>query len=142
MSDQLVYLVRRIGTNEYKIGRSRNPIGRVRSLATAGTLDLLHVTASDGNKPHLENRLHEQFKHCCLGGEWFALTEEDVAEILKLPYTKPPSAIEGRGKAVIYACLPRELADRLAKAIAGPPRISVSSWIEMAIEEALTRRGL
>ena len=56
----------------YKIGRSKNPIARAYQLKA----ELVHVIDAD-----IEKYLHEQYHHKRVEGEYFLLSEQDVADI-------------------------------------------------------------
>jgi hypothetical protein len=53
-----------------KIGRTRNVAARLRSLATASAVPLALLGTVPGDR-QLEARLHWQWRHLRLRGEWF-----------------------------------------------------------------------
>ena len=76
-----VYLMKNQRNKYYKIGRSRNPVFREKTLqAEEPEVDLiLYVPALE----QLEEELHTKFNHRRLRGEWFALEYEDVNDIFQ-----------------------------------------------------------
>lgn len=70
----------------YKIGFTSSPSQRLLTLDTPQLpyeTELEHTIFSDQAK-QLETELHHKFNHCRLRGEWFALTNDDVAYIKSL----------------------------------------------------------
>ncbi len=62
-----------------KIGKSCNPVSRERTLQSEKpTISLLAISEND-----IENFLHEQYANKRVRGEWFALTDKDISNILK-----------------------------------------------------------
>ncbi len=84
MRPEVVYLLR-IETGAYKIGRSREPEARARAVVAGVPLraDIIHRIQTD-DATWLERRLHDRYAHSRLKGEWFQLTDEEVAEILTI----------------------------------------------------------
>ena len=78
-----VYLLR--SSHGYKIGKSSSPKSRIASLRTASPFPL-HVEAVIYAQymDALEKALHERFYDKKIRGEWYALTEADVAFIIGL----------------------------------------------------------
>lgn len=79
--DGFVYFAKEVGKDVVKIGFSKDPASRLKTLQTAhaGELKILHSfpgTISD------ERRIHEQFRDHRLSGEWFALTT-DIQEFIE-----------------------------------------------------------
>ena len=75
-----VYLLS--GGGYYKIGQTRDIRSRSRALGMQlpFEVDLVHVIET--NEPLvLERRLHEEFNHKRVRGEWFELSAEDVKYI-------------------------------------------------------------
>lgn len=74
-----VYLIRCGETNRYKIGISKNVLGRVETLQT-GNPEKLHVVcyfpAIDAQAK--EQELHKHYEEKQVMREWFELTEKDV----------------------------------------------------------------
>ncbi len=81
------YLLRKKNTNEYKIGKSKEPIERIKTFKTAGT-DTEFITALVLPNKQLaltwERTLQSTFEHLCLQGEWFTLNPQEVAFIGKI----------------------------------------------------------
>jgi excisionase family DNA binding protein len=77
-----VYIVK--SREHYKIGYSVRPIKRFVSMRTGNPDDTeLIGLACAADYIHLESILHEKFKEKRVRGEWFTLSEEDLAEIAK-----------------------------------------------------------
>lgn len=76
-----VYLVRG-PEGKYKIGRAVNVEDRIKAFGIKLPFDihLEHVISSDDYRM-AEEVLHERFAHRRTDGEWFNLTDEDIAEI-------------------------------------------------------------
>lgn len=74
-----VYLVRRVGTDEYKIGMSADCDRRLSELqvSNGGKLEIVNIIATDW-PDDLEETMHMHFRTQRLRGEWFRLTENDV----------------------------------------------------------------
>lgn len=78
-----VYLVKAEGLEQYKIGRSRTPEIRLKTLQQQSpiSLTLTHlIKCTDMGATELY--LHRRFSQCRVGGEWFALTPESVQWII------------------------------------------------------------
>lgn len=73
MSDSFVYFIQQGRAGPIKIGRSRDPIRRLRQLQTAHSepLRLLHAEPGD---PQDETQAHELFAEARIAGEWFRPT--------------------------------------------------------------------
>lgn len=66
----------------YKIGWAKlSPTRRKRNLQIGNPLPITLVGAIEGSML-VEAEWHETFKDKCVQGEWFALTDEDVATVL------------------------------------------------------------
>lgn len=68
-----VYLLHAVGTDRYKIGRTKSSVQkRVKSLQT-GCANKLRIVAIlvDKNERTLEQRLHHRFRQFRRHGEWF-----------------------------------------------------------------------
>lgn len=78
-----VYLLESGG--RYKIGISRDVMKRLAQLRAGQSpfpITLVHSVEGYGYV-EFEGRLHKQFAHARVRGEWFALTESDLADVLK-----------------------------------------------------------
>lgn len=74
-----VYLIRRFGSDHYKIGESENPDRRVRELQTGASEKLVLVHVLETDDPNgIERYWHHRFRHQGRAGEWFELTLADV----------------------------------------------------------------
>jgi hypothetical protein len=80
-----VYLFRRTGTDEYKIGISNDPQRRVLEARTNSKdrLQIVHVIATD-DPEDIEGLLHRRFKVNRIRGEWFWLDDIDVRSIQRI----------------------------------------------------------
>ena len=74
-----VYLIRVQDTNLYKIGSSKNPKGRMKSLQTANgaPLELINSVKCE-HYWKVEKAMHRKFNSKLTMGEWFSLEEGDV----------------------------------------------------------------
>lgn len=79
-----IYLLRS-EQGHYKIGKSKDVPNRTKALGTALPFktELIH-TIKAADMVAVETQLHERYAHCRLNGEWFALTVEEVAEVMAL----------------------------------------------------------
>ena len=76
---KLVYLISKNESN-YKIGISSNPKERLKQFKIVEpSVQLLHAFKAD-NALRAEEVLHHIFRKKNVGGEWFKLSEEDIAE--------------------------------------------------------------
>lgn len=70
-----------------KIGRSKNPKLRIRTLETQGNIEIKRTYTSEklDDCGHFERVMHRKFKNYLLKGEWFSAAFEDAKnEIEKL----------------------------------------------------------
>jgi len=74
-----VYLISDINTYTYKIGISKNPEKRIKSLQTGNEklLKIIHKVPCE-NYNEVETALHNQYKFLKINGEWFELSKNDV----------------------------------------------------------------
>lgn len=85
-----VYVIESDGA--YKIGRSKNPAGRLKGLKTGNPSPMTIVgSIACANPSKVETYLHEVFKEQRDRGEWFLLTPEMLAWVLAFN----PESIEG-----------------------------------------------
>lgn len=79
-----VYLIRCYSSSEsfYKIGWSASPSARFHSLRTANPFPMELVAVVEGSRND-EAHFHYRYRHRHVGGEWFALTEDDLAEMFE-----------------------------------------------------------
>jgi hypothetical protein len=75
-----IYLVK--ASEYYKIGLSKQPKVRFSQigLQLPFTFEVLHIISAS-NMYEAESKLHQKYVHRRLNGEWFSLTESEVAEI-------------------------------------------------------------
>jgi hypothetical protein len=79
MSFSFVYLIWAVGTDIYKIGKSRKPGRRLETIQQYSPLPLEIVHLIPADQAHkLEATLHEHYSHKRLHGEWFELTLDEV----------------------------------------------------------------
>lgn len=79
MTTEYVYLVG-VLDGCYKIGRSVDPDGRLATYAPLLPTPLVNMHRITTSEPNwLERTLHAAFQHRRIRGEWFRLTDEDVA---------------------------------------------------------------
>jgi hypothetical protein len=114
MTPGFVYLLR-ADNGLYKIGRSEDPEGR---LAGLGVLPLpvvlLHRIASN-DMVWLERRLHRLFSEFRVRGEWFALSESQVAGFLAREAWDRTAEDPDPRRATLYAEIDADLKDGLAR---------------------------
>ena len=83
-----VYLINRLGTNEYKIGITKGSINkRIKQLQTASGSELFLCRKFETNTPtKLEKILHNKYFYCrCeANNEWFILTDEEALNFEKI----------------------------------------------------------
>jgi hypothetical protein len=79
-----VYLINQHGTNNFKIGLSKDPEKRLKELQTANgdSLDLIH-TFNTRYAFKLESALHRVYASKKTIGEWFQLELKDVNSFLE-----------------------------------------------------------
>lgn len=65
-----VYFLHNPETDTIKIGYSKNPKRRIRSLQTANSAELETLKIVEGDEGY-ERSLHRQFSHLRIRGEWF-----------------------------------------------------------------------
>lgn len=73
--DSYVYLIINRGTGALKIGQSKNPEMRVKSLQTGNDSMLILVCYIPGSK-RVEKEIHKAFGHLVINGEWFKPDQE------------------------------------------------------------------
>jgi len=78
-----VYVARSEG-GEVKIGKSKDPKSRIKSLST-GNPQPLHLvkSAKVPNAGELEKKMHERYQEYRLHGEWFDLPESEIDSALE-----------------------------------------------------------
>jgi hypothetical protein len=79
-----IYLIRIIGQDVYKIGYSRTPQSRIKSLQTSNPFPLEIIKIVSGTEPR-ESHLHKIAEnHGCkrLKGEWFNIEKDSLNTIL------------------------------------------------------------
>lgn len=81
MSNSFIYVIGPKNTNIVKIGFSRSPIKRLKSLQTGhpNPLTLYYQKEIKADKAKLfEGLIHKTIKHLRINGEWFLLTPEEA----------------------------------------------------------------
>jgi hypothetical protein len=75
------------GQGRYKIGKSTDTEGRVKSITTSNIGASLVLTIETDNRHALERELHRVYRKAGrhLGGEWYALAQEDIDTLAALP---------------------------------------------------------
>ncbi len=69
-------------TGHYKIGRARDPISRQKTFGVKLPFRVNYeIVIEADNYVELERDLHDRFAYCRLDGEWFNLTEGDIADL-------------------------------------------------------------
>jgi len=81
-----IYLVNAVGTNKFKIGKTRVPVShRIDELQTGCPIRLRYVYhAYVAHMSRIERELHYQFSCFRSIGEWFALSHANVKECITL----------------------------------------------------------
>lgn len=80
-----LYIIKDLVTGHYKIGVSKHPKERLKTLNIASCNPLLLFKVYN-NKSDMEVLLHEHFKHKQTNSEWFSLSESDLEEIKNIIY--------------------------------------------------------
>ena len=74
------YIVRKLGTNEIKIGKSINVAERINTLSMQAGCHLVVLKIIDKN---IEFKLHKKFAHLRTIGEWFNDENGEICEFVK-----------------------------------------------------------
>jgi hypothetical protein len=78
-----VYLMK--AGDAYKIGIARNVERRRDAIQTGSPVPVFVIAAAFVNDPRwVEAGLHQEFAACRLEGEWFALDQRSVADVIRL----------------------------------------------------------
>jgi len=79
-----VYLIK-APTGEYKIGMTKNPRDRLGTFEVKlpFKVDFVHIIKCQ-DRYNAEKRLHAQYAHKRLNGEWFRLNDQDVEAIKRI----------------------------------------------------------
>lgn len=80
-----IYLIQSANSHLYKIGKTTDISNRMQMFAVKLPfhIDLIHTITSDDYNA-AERKLHEKYADKRVKGEWFELTEKDVAQIKKI----------------------------------------------------------
>lgn len=145
-----VYLVRL--AEFVKIGRSRNPTGRLSFLqGLPWEPTLLHQIASN-HFDLIEKALHQRFREVRFRCEWFRLTEEDIALIKTVeradtvedlpPELLPPPALPTKRhiKRPFRVTIRGDLAICFRKYLEDHPELNKNQLMEQLLIEALIKR--
>jgi hypothetical protein len=113
-TEEVVYFIR--AGDAIKIGRTGNMAARLRSLATASAVALELLATMPGGR-QVEARLHRQWRHLHIRGEWFRADEELLRYIREQAAGSPapepdPRALEqaAQFRRVLAALGPADLA--------------------------------
>lgn len=90
-----VYVVQIRGTNKCKIGKTKRIKKRIKELRTGNpeAIDLkVFMITRDASK--LEKILHNEFKNQNIGGEWFSLSEENLAGIMTIGHSEKAHVVD------------------------------------------------
>lgn len=109
-----VYLIESAGL--VKIGRAGNPQRRLRQLAAinASPVELLHQIATD-NASWLESYLHALYAALRVRGEWFKLSEDDLARLKGVERMDRPEAFSPLSCNGVSQAPPRKKTRRTAR---------------------------
>jgi len=148
--DGFIYIVNQENTQLYKIGFTQddNIKQRLSSLQVGNPQILTFVGCFYTFHQHVEYDLHEYFKDLRVGGEWFKLSDGDIANILD-PDWRREKGFYTNEKELIFDCLQRDyelmrgLTDRMMRNLRHLLWFEESSKIEEAfkktIEEVITK---
>lgn len=142
---RFVYLIRH--GDSHKIGVSGNPSRRKQLVApsSAGPSEVVHQFPSE-DAFRIENALHHYFAGKCLGGEWFSLSEDDVALIRSIPSADSVHELPDRIRTALpnyrdRLFVPMELHDLVAE-LARRNHRPVAWQHRIIIQQALVDAGL
>ena len=77
-----VYIAHTIGTDNYKIGSTKDITSRLKSLKTGNPNISMIASRQSFNRVADEKMLHSIFKSSRIGGEWFALTFDQITDAI------------------------------------------------------------
>ena len=84
LSNGYIYMIKCIGQDIVKIGRSINPHSRLQSIKVACPFDVeLIFTAQCSNYREVEQYLHKKLSDKHMKGEWFKVSDKDLKDIIK-----------------------------------------------------------
>lgn len=75
---QKTYIMLDAKSKLYKIGKSKNPLFREKTLAS----EIPEITLIATTEKDIEKYLHDKFKHLRVRGEWFKIPYKDIANII------------------------------------------------------------
>lgn len=109
-----VYILRTLGTNYYKIGRTKNFPARLSELQT-GTPFTLEVVGiyEVGDAFYVETYLHHKLKSYRTRGEWFEFTEDNIITLKDL--LSAQGAVLSKEDAVVWDEVSKHLAPKIRK---------------------------
>lgn len=84
----MVYLIENLNNSTYKIGYSKNPDKRLKTLQTATCDELKLVITIPGNT-NVEKMLQDEFKEYHIKREWFSKTDVIFNKFLEFKIEKP-----------------------------------------------------
>lgn len=97
-----VYLAHHPESGLYKIGRSKDPEARVKSVAMPGEIVHLHLKIRTSSPNWLESYLHKAFAHKSAGGEWFSLEAEDLVLLESVSHVESEEDLPGHINALAW----------------------------------------
>jgi hypothetical protein len=79
-----LYLIKKVGTNQYKIGVSKTPLKRISGIQVSNSekLDVVFITKLLYFAFQKESEIKEQYSNNKIQGEWFVLSKTEELEIL------------------------------------------------------------
>lgn len=83
-----LYLIAAPDRSQFKLGKSKNPVKRFRGLQLPAGSRLVHTIATSDMK-WAEDYLHARYARVRLDGEWFRLSEAQLAEVCALSRLDP-----------------------------------------------------
>lgn len=108
-----VYLIRHPETGAHKIGYSADPKSRIGQLAPASAGLSLVATIPTNEPLWLEGVMHQAFAHRRASGEWFLLSDDEIALFMSVPHANceadiPPTITAlwefNRGRGFVSDC--------------------------------------
>jgi hypothetical protein len=80
-----LYAIQDSSTGYVKLGYSNDPDARVKSLQTGNSqiLQLIYKAKVIPNRARvLEQKLHHEFKHLQIRGEWFSMSQDQARQLI------------------------------------------------------------
>lgn len=139
-----VYLVHHPESGAYKIGRSADPRTRLAQLAPKSACLELVATIMTTDSVWLERAMHLTFAHRRIRGEWFALSDDDVAVFTEVGAADGPEDLQNavhrrydtnEQNGFAWGCTGFPLADRIPIQVQEP---SISLRLSDDLERRMT----